>query len=106
MELSESQLQSAIFRFAKLKGWTVAHFDKAQVRPGIWVTPVKADGKGFPDLLMVRKGRLIVAELKAKGGRVRPEQAVWLSLLEEVPEIEVYLWTTKDWPDNVQRILS
>jgi hypothetical protein len=106
LKTSEAQLQAAIIRFAKLKGWQVAHFDRAQVRPGIWVTPVTADGKGWPDLILVRNERLIAAELKAKSGRIRPEQAVWLALLRNVPGIEVYVWLPEDWPDNVQKILS
>jgi len=82
---SEDAFQRAVIDLAHLYGWKVAHFRAARVRRGgrdIYETPVGADGKGFPDLVLAKKGRLtIFAELKSDKGKVRPEQKMWLELL-------------------------
>ena len=70
------------------------------------ITPVAADGAGFPDLCMVRcprKGtpRLVFAELKRRGVRaLRPEQKEWALLLgdDRFGEVEHYVWNPIDWP--------
>jgi hypothetical protein len=48
-------------------GWRAAHFRPARTAKG-WRTPVAADGAGFPDLVLVRRTRIVAAELKS--GRV------------------------------------
>lgn len=47
---------------------------------------------GFPDLCMVRDGRLIFAELKSERGKVSAAQQEWLDALAKVDGIEVYVW--------------
>ena len=59
MSMSEAVLQDAVIELANLKGWTVAHFRPAQNARGDWRTPVAAQGKGFPDLVMVRRDQLV-----------------------------------------------
>ena len=102
--MTEAQWQGRVLDLAKLCGWRVAHFRPARTAAG-WRTPVEADGVGYPDLTMVREGRLIVAELKSEAGRVTPEQRQWLAELSSVPGLEVFLWRPSDWPD-VQRLLG
>jgi hypothetical protein len=76
-----------------------------------WMTPVQADGKGFPDIIMVRggrssedaAGRIIIAELKVKGGELSDEQAVWLALFRGAG-IEAYVWFSWEW-DVIESIL-
>lgn len=68
---------------------------------------------GFPDLCLVRRERLIFAELKTDATASKPtaEQVTWLDALALVAmqgataSPEVYLWRPRDWPD-VQRILD
>lgn len=77
---------------------------------------------GFPDLCLVRRGRLIMAELKSQRGRATVEQTAWLTDLHEVaaaadihasyaqaermdnrtidPVLEVYLWRPMDYLDG------
>jgi hypothetical protein len=60
--------------------------------------------KGFPDLVLVRPPRLILAELKAnpetqKAGRPSDEQSEWLRQLGLVPGVEVYVWRPTDWQE-------
>ena len=51
--------------------------------------------KGFPDLVMLREGRLIFAELKSDRGCASPEQEQWLAELRKTGS-EVYLWRPSD----------
>ena len=57
--MSEAQLSAAIVELAELLGWrvfTVRRSDRAIV--------ASRTGAGFPDLVMVRSGRLLAVELK------------------------------------------
>ena len=76
--LSEKELQKKIIGHAKLLGWRVGYFPRIQDVHGTWRTPVGADGKGFPDLLLLRD-RPLAMEVKADGGRVSPEQDEWIA---------------------------
>lgn len=97
-------LQKGIIHEARLKGWRVAHFPAIRVEWG-YQTPVAADGKGFPDLLLVRD-RVIVAEVKGDGDSLKPHQALWIEAFQLAGQ-EVYVWTPRDWRDGViERILS
>jgi hypothetical protein len=102
--LREAQWQQRVLDLAKLCGWRVAHFRPGRTSTG-WRTAVEADGAGFPDLTMVREGRLLFVELKSERGRVTPEQRVWLAALSAVPGVETYLWRPSDWP-AVHRVLA
>jgi len=98
----EADLQRAVIDYAHMTGWRVAHFRAAQTG-GRWTTPVSADGAGFPDLVMARRGRVVIAELKADKGRLRPEQTEWLAELG--PDIagdrlRVFVWRPSDWFDG------
>ena len=109
LKMSEEELQGGVIDLARLQGWRVAHFRPARTEQG-WRTPVAADGKGFPDLLMLRHPRLLVVELKSDRGRMTPEQEQWmhdwmafagtLHVGLEVgakTEIGVHIWTPGDW---------
>lgn len=93
--MNEAQLQEAVIECAQVLRWRVAHFRAAKTDKG-WRTPVSADGAGFPDLVLVRDGRLIFAELKGDGGNTRPSQQTWLYTLEQTAA-EVYVWKPADW---------
>lgn len=94
---SETDLQRVVIQYAKDHGWLVHHGRKAQVKEGRWVTPVWGH-PGYVDLTLVRNGRFVVAELKAKGGSVSDEQQIWHGRLEQVTGIEFYLWRPVHWP--------
>ncbi len=81
---------------ARLRGWRSAHFRPARTARG-WRTAVQGDGRGFPDLLLVRGSVLLAAELKAGRGRPTPEQAAWLAALEAVG-VRTFVWRPTDWP--------
>lgn len=62
-----------------------------------------ADGKGFPDLVLVRE-RIIFAVVKAEKGRVRPDQKVWLDMLRAAGA-QVHVWKPSDWPE-IEEVLA
>ncbi len=75
-------------------GWRVAHTPPIQTERG-WRTAVAADGKGFPDLLMVRE-RVLVAEIKGDGDRLTEEQAAWIAAFASAG-VGAFTWTPEDW---------
>jgi len=105
MKMSEAELQEAVMAAAQQLGWRRAHFRPAMTKHG-WRTPVSGDGKGFPDLLLVKGDRLLVVELKAEKGVVSDEQKEWFAAFNGVPCVEVYLWQPADWlNDTVANVL-
>lgn len=122
VQISEAELQQAVIDTARTFGWRCAHFRPARTKHG-WQTPVAADGKGFPDLVLVNRqtGRLIFAELKSDRGKTTPEQDDWLRDLQAVAAqigetaypghgplhpLEVHVWTPADWPERIVAILT
>ena len=102
--LSEKAFSKQVVDYANLRGWRCAHFRPALTADGKWVTPVAAQGVGFPDLVCVRGGKVLWVELKAGKGRLRPEQKVWLDSLRAAGQ-EVYVWHPKDW-EQLAEVLS
>jgi hypothetical protein len=80
-----------VIELAHLFGWRVAHFRPCKTGRG-WRTPVQADGAGFPDLVLVGRGRVIVAELKRETGRATPDQLAWLAAFTDAG-VESVVWT-------------
>ena len=97
-EIPEAHLQARIIDLAHLRGWRVFHDHDSRRNPS-----------GLPDLVLVRRCRLVFAELKRETGKVRPEQAEWISDLTDVAEVslgavEVYVWRPSDWTE-IQQVL-
>lgn len=102
--MSGKVLQKAIIDLAHLHGWRVAHFASVLAigrdkRP-VYRTPVMADGKGFPDLFMVRGPQAMAIEVKGDGDTLRPEQQEWLNGLEDAG-IHVDVWSPREWRSGV-----
>lgn len=101
--MPEYAWQALVIDIARLGGFRVAHFRAARVADG-WRTPVGADGKGWPDLLCAKPGRLVAIECKRQRGRLTPEQIVWLDVLAAAGA-EAYIWRPSDEPE-VWRVLT
>lgn len=83
---TEAHFQQRVVNLADLFGWWVYHtHDSRRSRPG------------FPDLVLVRFGQLIFAELKSERGRLTFEQEEWLRQLSKCAP--TYVWRPSDWPD-------
>ena len=91
--LSERDFQAQVVQLAKLTGWRVYHtYDSRRSNPG------------FPDLVLVRAPRVILAELKRERGRVTAAQREWGETLRACPGVEYYLWRPSDW-DEIEQVL-
>ena len=62
-----------------------------------WETPVQADGKGFPDLLLVRKKVMLAFELKVGRNKASKDQQAWLHDLYNAGATCCMVVTPKDW---------
>jgi hypothetical protein len=91
--VTETEFSTFVIDTAHLFGWKVAHFRPARTKHG-WVTPVAADGKGYPDLTMVRE-RVIFAELKVGRNKLSEEQASWVAALASAGA-EIKVWRPED----------
>lgn len=89
---------------ARENKWRVAHFRPGRTKDGEWRTAVSGDGKGFPDLLLIRRGFLVVAELKVKGRKTTVEQDAWMIAFCRAGARD-YLWMPDDW-DLIVKVLS
>ena len=92
----ESELEGNVIELAQLLGWKVAHFRPAVLPSGRWATHMRGD-KGYPDLTLAKRKRLILAELKRTGEDPTPEQEGWLEVLGSVPGVKAVVWRTEDW---------
>jgi hypothetical protein len=83
--LTEKQFMAQVVQLAKLQGWLVYHtFDSRRSTPG------------FPDLVMLRDGTLLVAELKTGNNRLSPSQAAWLVAFR-LAGVAASVWRPGDW---------
>lgn len=90
---SERSFQQQVYDAARMLGWRAYHTRDS-----------RGSTAGFPDLVLVRRPRLLFAELKREGEQPTPEQAEWLDELWGCG-CEAYVWRPSDWP-TVQRVLG
>jgi hypothetical protein len=97
---TEIEFMRHVIAYATARGFMVYHTHIS-----------KRSNEGWPDLAMVRNGRMVLAELKReKGGRVSPAQREWLQQLRLVSErsggaVECYLWRPSDW-QSIESVLA
>lgn len=108
--LSEKQWQGLVIQAAVRGGWEAYHTHDS-----------RRSQAGFPDLVLVKEGRVIFAELKTETGKLSPAQERWLKKLSTVENVcqrllkrlcelmgvaatkksypvQVYVWRPSDWP--------
>ncbi len=89
---------------AILLGWRTAHFRPGLTKSGQWRTAVGGDGKGFPDLVLVRE-RIIFVEIKGQHEAIRPDQRAWRAWILNANG-EHYVWRPSDWDSGeIERVL-
>lgn len=99
---SERAFQDRVIGLARYYQWRVYHAPAGGKGGRV---DFEQRGRGFPDLVLVKPPRLVVAELKTATGRVSPAQREWLDDLAAVPSVEAYLWRPQDL-ETIARILG
>ena len=90
--MTEKQFQAKLVKEAKKLGWLCYHTHDS-----------RRSEKGFPDLTMVRRDRLLFAELKVGKNEPTSDQQKWLeSLVRAGPR--AFVWRPEDW-DKIIEIL-
>lgn len=96
--IPERDFQRTVVEMARSYGWKVyGVIDRKDF--------AKRYDKGFPDLVMVRDGHLIFAELKSQAGSLSVDQDRWLTALGNVSGVRVYEWRPSQ-RDEIDRILQ
>jgi hypothetical protein len=101
--VTERDFSQQVYDLARLCGWLV-------YRTPTWRRT--GSTPGFPDLVMVRGGHLIFAELKAEKGKLSQAQRSWLWELHRHTRrtvmrqhhYDVHTWRPSNW-DEIQAVL-
>lgn len=97
---TEAQLQQAVIDLAHTLGYLVHHCRPARDGSGRWSTPIQGDA-GFPDLVLVGRGRVVFAELKAESGLLSTEQMGWDLAISRATvgngRVVCTWWRPSDW---------
>tara|TARA_R110002020_G_scaffold46470_1_gene132175 strand:- start:219 stop:536 length:318 start_codon:yes stop_codon:yes gene_type:complete len=92
--ISEKDFMESIVQLARNTGWMVYHtYDS------------RRSTAGFPDLVMTKHKRLVIAEIKTEKGKTTPAQDKWLETLRTARGVKVKLWRPSDWPE-IERTLG
>lgn len=113
---TERSFQAQVIRAAELLGWRVRHDSATNQRQtcaschamlrcaSCGTEPrIIRNAAGMLDLLLIRRPRVVWAELKSDRGKLTDEQLTMLTELRASGQ-EAYLWKPKDWP-TIERIL-
>lgn len=102
---SEDDFIRLVISHAKGYGFKVAHFRPAKTARG-WRTAVQGDGKGFPDLVGIRRsdGKSFAWELKVKNNPASEEQIEWLAFFFCVG-FDARICRPRDW-DSMMNFLE
>lgn len=93
---TEAEFQEAVVELAVTAGWRCYHTHDS-----------RHSARGFPDLVLVRRGVLIFAELKRdEKSQPSTDQRGWLDALLEVEGVRTVLWRPSDWPDIIEALAA
>ena len=84
VKITETQLEGRVKDLAERMGWLYYHTHRSQHSPA-----------GFPDCLMLRGDRMVVAELKVGDNQITADQWEWLEHFKETG-VEVFVWWDTD----------
>lgn len=95
--MTESEWQAQVCDLARTMGWKVTHFGTLRTAKS-WATPVRYDGKGFPDLVLVHPERAITMFRELKGAKtpLTAEQVRWGQWLTAAGA-DWAVWRPSDW---------
>jgi hypothetical protein len=95
-KLSEKDFQDQIIQLARMCGWTLIYHTKDS----------RDSPEGFPDLVMIKRDVLLVAELKVGNNKPSAAQQKWIDGFCYVGAL-AYVWypTDSNWKE-IQRVLG
>lgn len=91
--LSEKAFQARVLALAKANGWDAYHTHDS-----------RRSAPGYPDLVIAKPGRMLVAELKVGRNKTTAAQERWLALYESIPGVRVFRWRPEDWETIVKEL--
>jgi len=94
LAISEKTFANHVVQLARGLGWQEFRTWNSKHSPA-----------GWPDLVLLRPPRMVIAELKTEKGKLTPIQKQVLEMLQQIPGHQVYLWRPRDW-DNIVKILQ
>ena len=93
--MKEKDLQQTVIDLAKRRGFEfIYHTWRSDHSPA-----------GFPDLILLKEGRLVVIELKVGKNNLSPEQYFWLLEFGKVTDDVYVWWDPEDW-DEIKEVLN
>lgn len=93
---TEQGFLRAVVALARLRGWRVFHQRPARTAHG-WRSAVQGDGRGFPDLILLRGNVIHAWELKTGRGKPTAEQEDWLQAFRDAG-VDAKIVRPQDWP--------
>jgi hypothetical protein len=90
---TEKHFQGRVLKLAHAPRWRTYHTWNSMHSTG-----------GYPDLTLVRRGRLIFAELKSESGKVSDKQQAWIDDLRAAGA-ECHIWRPSDM-DEIEKVLK
>ena len=94
--VSERDFQKQVIELAETMGWELIYHTHDSRR----------SREGFPDLIMVRDGRLLALELKTETGRASPEQEEWIDAMQQVTDVRAAIVRPRDLQALADDVLS
>lgn len=95
LEADEAAFQAKVIQFAHEAGWMHQHTYRGKTAKGAWRTNATP---GFPDLLLLKPGRMVILELKMPGNHASDAQNEWVSTFQTVGgNVEAYVVWPADW---------
>lgn len=87
---------------AKTLGWRIVHIRPMWDKTGKRMLTAYTGDSGLPDLIMARRGVVLLAELKTDIGPIKLDQQAWV----DAAGPQGYVWRPRDWPQVLQILQS
>lgn len=98
--ITERAFMAQVVTYARLMGWTVWHDEATNAARRCsscgTVRRTPRNAAGLPDLILVRRPRVVWAELKSERGKLSDEQRDWIDALLGCGQ-EMFVWRPSDW---------
>lgn len=92
---SEASFMARVVALARLNHWKVFHAHRSD-----------HSESGFPDLVMLRRNRLLAWECKSQSGRPTAEQIAWRDAFDGVITVRAEIVRPSDWDAIVRELVG